>query len=150
MPEACRRIFCKKEFLSSRGIFSLKCTRRSVFVHSICSFNSHSAAAASAFTLLKKEEAPCRTSRYVIQSFPLSQIILKLLQFIGLIIQQKSINDLIQFPGQNLIQFLDGQANPVIRHPALRKVVGSDPFGTVSRSDSRFSFCVVFFLSFLS
>ncbi len=44
-------------------------------------------------------------------------------------------NDIIQHAGYDLIQPIDSQIDPVIRHPALRKIIGTDTFTTVAGSN---------------
>lgn len=46
---------------------------------------------------------------------------------------------LIQRTGQNLVQFVDGQVDPVIGYSPLREIIGPDPFTAIAAADLAFT-----------
>lgn len=47
----------------------------------------------------------------------------------------EGVDDFIEVSQENAIEAVDGEPDTVIGNPRLGKVVGSDPFGTVARTD---------------
>ena len=58
----------------------------------------------------------------------------------------QGINNRLDIAVNYISQIIPSQANPVIRHPALGKIVGSDPFAAVTAAHLVFAvsgnFCI--------
>jgi len=48
-------------------------------------------------------------------------------------------DNLIQCTGQNLVQLVNGQVDPVVGYSTLRKIIGPDPFTAVAAADLVFT-----------
>ena len=64
---------------------------------------------------------------------------MQFLQGFCLVVGNERQNNLIQGTGQYLIQLIHGQVDPVISHPTLRKIIGSNSLTAISAADLTFT-----------
>lgn len=72
--------------------------------------------------------------------------VLTALQGFGLEVKGDFFKKLTKVTFHDLRQFVKSQAYPVVRHPLLREIVGSNPFASVSASDLLFAVCRQLFM----
>ena len=54
---------------------------------------------------------------------------------IRLMLAEQRFDDQIEFAFQHAVELVDGKVDPVIGHAPLRKIVGADALGTITRAD---------------
>src|SRR6266545_6085122 len=85
--------------------------------------------------LSSSREVPCRSAVLTVTGSDGRAVLGLLLQLFGLVVGGERFHDHVQFSVHDEVELMQGEADAVVGHAILRKVVGADLLAAVARAD---------------
>src|SRR6266545_2141532 len=85
--------------------------------------------------LSSSREVPCRSAVLTVIGSDGRAVLGLLLQLFGLVVGGERFHDHVQFSVHDEVELMQGEADAVVGHAILRKVVGADLLAAVARAD---------------